>query len=200
MSLKRSLVRAYSGAMSRGGDFLARRLKHNFYLYLAGLFTVVVVLDVLVFHQLVDLRQKSYDVVIKHRLIKPKPSADIVIVDIDEASLAALSKEYGRWPWPRQVLGEFVQQLEEQKPKAIVFDILFSDPDIYNATAMRISTMPSARPAIRSSDAAVTAGERQALASEAFDDPRRQTARGASAISRLQWCCRSSKLRSTAGA
>ncbi len=133
MSLKRSLVRAYSGAMSRGGEFLARRLKHNFYLYLAGLFTVVVVLDVLVFQQLVDLRQKSYDFVIKHRLIKPKPAADIVIVDIDEASLAALAKEYGRWPWPRQVLGEFVQQLEEQKPKAIVFDILFSDPDVYNA-------------------------------------------------------------------
>lgn len=133
MSLKRSLVRLYSGVMRRGGEFLARRLKHNFYLYLAALFTVGVVIDVFVFHQVVDLRQKSYDFVIKNRLIKPKPGADIVIVDIDEASLAALAKEYGRWPWPRQVLGEFTQQLEEQKPKAIVFDILFSDPDVYNA-------------------------------------------------------------------
>src|SRR5690349_11205199 len=133
MSLKRSLVRAYSGAMRTSGEFLARRLKHNFYLYLAGLFTLVVVLDVLFLHQVVDLRQKSYDFVIKNRLIKPKPASDIVIVDIDEASLSALAKEYGRWPWPRQVLGEFVQQLEEQKPKAIVFDILFSDPDVYNA-------------------------------------------------------------------
>ena len=133
MSLKRSLVRGYSSAMREGGEFLARRLKHNFYLYLAALFTVLIALDVFVFHQVVDLRQKSYDFVIKHRLVKPKPAADIVIVDIDEASLAALAKEYGRWPWPRQVLGEFVQQLEEQKPKAIVFDILFSDPDVYNA-------------------------------------------------------------------
>lgn len=133
MSFKRWLVRTYSSAQRKSGEFLARRLKHNFYLYLAGLFTVAVLLDVLLFHQLVDLRQKSYDFVIKHRLVKPKPSADIVIVDINEASLAALAKEYGRWPWPRQVLGEFVQQLEEQKPKAIVFDILFSDPDVYNA-------------------------------------------------------------------
>ena len=133
MSLKRSLVRVYSGAMREGGGFLARRLKHNFYLYLAALFTAAIALDVLVFHQIVDLRQKSYDFVIKNRLVKPRPAADIVIVDIDEASLAALAKEYGRWPWPRQVLGEFVQQLKEQKPKAIVFDILFSDPDVYNA-------------------------------------------------------------------
>jgi CHASE2 domain-containing sensor protein len=43
-----------------------------------------------------------------------------------------MAKEYGRWPWPRQVFGEFVEQLESQKPKAIVFDILFSDPDVYN--------------------------------------------------------------------
>ena len=132
MSLKRSLIRAYSGALRAGGGFLARRLKHNFYLYLAGVFSLVVVADVFVFHQIVDLRQKSYDFVIKNRLIKPKPSQNIVIVDIDEASLSALAKEYGRWPWPRQVLGEFVQQLEEQKPKAIVFDILFSDADVYN--------------------------------------------------------------------
>jgi adenylate cyclase len=132
MSLKRSLIRAYSGALRGAGGFLARRLKHNFYLYLAGVFSLIVVADVFVFHQIVDLRQKSYDFVIKNRIVKPKPSPDIVIVDIDEASLSALAKEYGRWPWPRQVLGEFVQQLEEQKPKAIVFDILFSDPDVYN--------------------------------------------------------------------
>jgi CHASE2 domain-containing sensor protein len=54
-------------------------------------------------------------------------------VDINEASLAAMAKDYGRWPWPRQVLGEFVEQIEQQHPKAIVFDILFSDPDVYNA-------------------------------------------------------------------
>ncbi|MDZ4341500.1 MAG: CHASE2 domain-containing protein, partial [Candidatus Binatia bacterium] len=62
----------------------------------------------------------------------PKPDKDIVIDDINEASLAALSKEYGRWPWPRQVLGEFLENLELQKPKAVVFDILFSDPDVFN--------------------------------------------------------------------
>ena len=53
-------------------------------------------------------------------------------MDIDEGSLEAMAKEYGRWPWPRQVFAEFMENLEEQKPRAIVFDILFSDPDVNN--------------------------------------------------------------------
>ncbi|MEE8302035.1 MAG: CHASE2 domain-containing protein, partial [Candidatus Tectomicrobia bacterium] len=36
------------------------------------------------------------------------------------------------WPWPRQVFAEFLEMLEEQKPKAVVFDILYSDPDVFN--------------------------------------------------------------------
>lgn len=56
----------------------------------------------------------------------------VVQVDINEASLAAMAGDYGRWPWPRQVMGEFFEQIEKQHPKALVFDILFSDPDVLN--------------------------------------------------------------------
>jgi adenylate cyclase len=35
----------------------------------------------------------------------------------------------GSWPWPRSVHGELVKGLAAQRPKAIVFDILFSEPD-----------------------------------------------------------------------
>ena len=37
----------------------------------------------------------------------------------------------GRWPWPRSVHGELVQGIAAQKPRAIVFDIMFFEPDIY---------------------------------------------------------------------
>ena len=57
-------------------------------------------------------------------------------------AFATMAKEYGRWPWPRQVLGEFLEQIEKQQPKAIVFDILFSDPDIYNPRVTPISIPP----------------------------------------------------------
>jgi len=111
---------------------LTRKLKSNFYLYLATLFTVFLLLDASVFHRGENMRDKAFDFMVKHRVLQPKADKDIVIVDINEASLAAFAKEYGRWPWPRQVLGEFVENVQAQNPKAIVFDILFSDADIYN--------------------------------------------------------------------
>ncbi len=111
---------------------LTRKLKNNFYIYLATLFTLLVLLDAGLFHVGENMRDKSFDFMVKHRVLQPKPDKDIVIVDINEASLAAFAKEYGRWPWPRQVLGEFVENIQTQNPKAIVFDIVFSDADIYN--------------------------------------------------------------------
>ena len=55
-----------------------------------------------------------------------------MIVDIDEASLAALSNEYGRWPWPRDTLGAALNYLERNGAAGVVFDILMSDPDRQN--------------------------------------------------------------------
>ena len=118
------------------GQWLAnvtRKLKNNFYIYLATLFTLLVLLDAGVFHVGENMRDKAFDFMVKNRVLQPKADPDIVIVDINEASLAAFAKEYGRWPWPRQVLGEFVENIQAQKPKAVVFDIVFSDADIYNA-------------------------------------------------------------------
>ena len=112
---------------------LTRKLKNNFYIYLATLFTILLLLDANTFGVGLNMRDKAFDYMVKHRVIQPKADKDIVIVDINEASLAAFAKEYGRWPWPRQVLGEFVENIQLQNPKAIVFDIVFSDADIYNA-------------------------------------------------------------------
>jgi adenylate cyclase len=58
------------------------------------------------------------------------PDADIVIVDIDERSLSLMADSVGRWPWPRSLHAELVEGIERQRPKALVFDILFSDADL----------------------------------------------------------------------
>ena len=112
---------------------LARKWGGSFYLYLAGLLTAFAIADTIFLNVTANLKQGAFDAMVRHRLTVPKPDKDIVIVDINEASLAAMAKEYGRWPWPRQVLGEFVEQIEKQRPQAVVFDILFSDPDVFNA-------------------------------------------------------------------
>lgn len=111
---------------------LTRRLKNNFYLYLALLFSVVVLLDASVLHVGQNMRDKAFDLMVRHRIVKPQADQNIVIIDINEASLANMAKDFGRWPWPRQVLGELVENIQAQQPKAIVFDIVFSDADVYN--------------------------------------------------------------------
>jgi CHASE2 domain-containing sensor protein len=111
---------------------ITRKLSNNFYIYLCALLTVMILLDANLFHIGQNMRDRAFDLMVKNRIIMPKTDSDIVIVDINEASLNAMAKEYGRWPWPRQVFGEFVENIEAQKPKAIVFDILFSDADVYN--------------------------------------------------------------------
>ena len=77
------------------------------------------------------LDNRLSDLVARHVAKQLSPDPDIVIVDIDEASLAAMQDTAGSWPWPRAVHGELLQGIERQQPRAIVFDILFSEPDRY---------------------------------------------------------------------
>ena len=59
---------------------------------------------------------------------RPVAQSDILIVEIDEDSLAA----FGKWPWPRTRHAELFDQLANANPAAIGFDILLSeagDPD-----------------------------------------------------------------------
>jgi adenylate cyclase len=51
--------------------------------------------------------------------------APVRIVDIDEASLAAI----GQWPWSRIVLADLVVQLQQLGVAAIGFDIIMAEPD-----------------------------------------------------------------------
>jgi CHASE2 domain-containing sensor protein len=118
--------------VSRLPVLIATRWANKCYVYLATFFSLLIVFDAAFFHVTADMRQAAFDMMVRYRIFVPKPDKDLVIVDINEASLASMAKEYGRWPWPRQVLGEFLQHLEAQRPKAVVFDILFSDPDVYN--------------------------------------------------------------------
>jgi adenylate cyclase len=104
----------------------------RFYLYLAVVCSILVVLDAGSFELIRGMKLKTFDAIMKHRVLFAKADPHILIVDIDEASLEAMAKEYGRWPWPRQVFAEFLEMVQEQRPSAVVFDILFSDPDVFN--------------------------------------------------------------------
>lgn len=67
-----------------------------------------------------------------------QPDPQIVIVDIDDGSLARMQEVAGNWPWPRAVHGELVRGIARQRPAAIVFDILFSERDQYRPESDRL--------------------------------------------------------------
>lgn len=51
--------------------------------------------------------------------------APVRVVDLDEQSLARI----GQWPWPRTQVAEMVERLEKAGAAAVVFDVLFAEPD-----------------------------------------------------------------------
>lgn len=71
-----------------------------------------------------SMRARTFDFYqeLKPRQAKLRPA---VIVDIDEASLAA----FGQWPWPRTLLADLVTKLTKLGSAAIAFDIIFAEPD-----------------------------------------------------------------------
>ena len=50
---------------------------------------------------------------------------DIVIVDIDEPSLA----KFGQFPWGRNIFSKILENINKEDPKSVGFDIFFSEKD-----------------------------------------------------------------------
>lgn len=63
-----------------------------------------------------------YDTLIR---LQSRPADDaVVIVAIDDRSLQAL----GRWPWPRAVHARLIDRLSQAQPRAVAYDVLFTEP------------------------------------------------------------------------
>jgi adenylate cyclase len=68
-------------------------------------------------------RLKSFDLLQQYD--KPVQSADIAVVQIDEAAI----EKYGQWPWKRDVLADIIWKLREAGAGIIVLPVLFSEYD-----------------------------------------------------------------------
>lgn len=64
----------------------------------------------------------------------PRPLAPLPVrvIDIDEKSL----DQHGQWPWPRHQLADLVTRLGQAGTAAIVFDVLFLEPDRLSPKAL----------------------------------------------------------------
>ncbi|QEA13476.1 CHASE2 domain-containing protein [Comamonas flocculans] len=59
------------------------------------------------------------------RLLAPPARTDIVLVAIDDRSIAAI----GRWPWRRALHAELIGRISAQRPRAIGLDVLLGEED-----------------------------------------------------------------------
>lgn len=88
-------------------------------------------LEILWLHALLPLENRLLDAFVRQAAARRPADPAVVVVDIDEASLAAMAEVAGKFPWPRSVHAELVEGLAAQRPRAIVFDVLFAEPDVF---------------------------------------------------------------------
>jgi adenylate cyclase len=93
------------------------------------LFVLALVADVVWFGVLGGSDHRLSDALIRAASKSHPPDPDIVMLVADDRSVAILGEEVDRWPWPREVFGEVARYVAAQQPAAIVFDMVFADPD-----------------------------------------------------------------------
>ena len=130
---RRFIFRASKSLVAFG--LISRRSRKGFYIGLATLFSFATV----AYFGVVTCEQESaqlqydsdsMDLAFEYRLKEPDADKNIILIDVDERSLAMMAEEFGRWPWPRYVFGEFLAGLADYEVGAVALNIMFSDPDI----------------------------------------------------------------------
>jgi adenylate cyclase len=96
---------------------------------LGALTLAAAALEVFELRLLAPLENRLLDAFVRAHAVRLAPDPDLVIVDIDEKSLATMQDVAGSWPWPRAVHAELLEGLAAQQPRAVVFDILFAEAD-----------------------------------------------------------------------
>jgi adenylate cyclase len=94
--------------------------------FLCGLIPVLITAVVAVYRPtlLTRVDHTVYDILV--RSARPRPPGDgVVIVDVDERSLATL----GQWPWGRDQVGDLITRLREMGAATVALDIMFPETD-----------------------------------------------------------------------
>ncbi|MDQ6998391.1 MAG: CHASE2 domain-containing protein [Mariprofundus sp.] len=105
------------------------RSTRYFYLVLALVVSAIIALLWLFMPNLGAAKGATFDTIMKMRWTSPQASQEIVILDVDEKSLAEMAITYGRWPWKRDVFARVLAELEYVEAKSIMFTVLITDSD-----------------------------------------------------------------------
>jgi adenylate cyclase len=81
-------------------------------------------------HALSPLEHRAQDALLREHAATRAPDPDVILVAIDDRSLEAMAPEFGRFPWPRAVVADTITNLHRHGARAIVVDIVYSEPDL----------------------------------------------------------------------
>lgn len=87
--------------------------------------------EVTTWHKLDALDNRVGDALLRWHADSRTPPDDIVVVDIDQVSLVnpQMLDVAGKWVWPRVIHAEMISALVAQQPRAIVLDLILTQPD-----------------------------------------------------------------------
>ncbi|MDC2979854.1 CHASE2 domain-containing protein [Candidatus Pelagibacter sp.] len=94
----------------------------NYFVFLI-LLTLLIFLKILNPAFIKSVSYLSFD--LYQKIFVEEKNSDVVIIDIDEQSLG----KFGQFPWNRKVFAKILDQLNIHNPKAIGFDIFFTEKD-----------------------------------------------------------------------
>ena len=97
--------------------------KYSNYLVFIGILLLLISLKIINPPFIKSVSYLSFD--LYQKIFAQKKDSDVVIVDIDENSLG----KFGQFPWNRKVFAKIIDQLNTSSPKAIGFDIFFTEKD-----------------------------------------------------------------------
>jgi adenylate cyclase len=72
----------------------------------------------------------AYDARVQWTARPDQARRDIAIIEIDDQSVQALERIYGRWPWPRLAHAAVVRYLSRAPARVIAYDVLFTEPHL----------------------------------------------------------------------
>jgi adenylate cyclase len=97
---------------------------------IGGLFALALAGEMFGLHALDTAESRLADVYMRHHAADFKADPDVILVDIDDAAMRDMEDVAGLWAWPREIHADLLDALAEFKPRAVVFDIAFSEHDI----------------------------------------------------------------------
>ena len=98
-------------------------LKNSNYITFTVLLVILIAVKIINPSFVKSISYLSFDVY--QKIFSEKKETDVVIVDIDEKSLG----KFGQFPWNRNVFAKILDELNNSDPKAIGFDIFFTEKD-----------------------------------------------------------------------